>query len=77
MTADCIIGLWREPEDVELGRINMNIQKNRMGPAFGTATFALDQATMRIREEAKIQTNDAISSTENTLNNLTVNDLME
>ena len=77
MTADCIIGLWREPEDIELGRINMNIQKNRMGPAFGTATFALDQATMRIREEAKIETNDAISSTENTLNNLAVNDLME
>jgi hypothetical protein len=32
---------------------------------------------MRIREEAKIETNDAISSTENTLNNLAVNDLME
>jgi replicative DNA helicase len=70
MTADCIFSIWREKEDEELGRINLSVQKNRQGPAFGTASFAIDYTTMRIREEAKTQNIDAVVSTEATLNEI-------
>lgn len=70
MTADCIFGLWREQEDVELGRININVQKNRQGPNFGKASFAIDYSTMRIREEVHTENMDAVTRTENRLNTL-------
>ena len=70
MTADCIFGLWREQEDVELGRININVQKNRQGPHFGKASFAIDYSTMRIREEVHTENMDAVTRTETAINNL-------
>lgn len=78
MTADCIFGIWREQEDVELGRINMNVQKNRQGPNFGTASFAVDFSTMRIREEVHTDQTDAATRSEAQLNNLNnVNNIMD
>ena len=69
MTADCIFNLWREKEDEELGRINMGIQKNRQGPAYGKACFAIDHSTMRMREEVHVNNNnDVVTSSEVTLN---------
>jgi len=70
MTADCIFNLWREKEDEELGRINMGIQKNRQGPAYGKAVFAIDHSTMRMREETHANNNDVVSNTEITLNEI-------
>jgi len=70
MTADCMFSIWREKEDEELGRINIGIQKNRQGPVFGTASFAIDYSTMQIREEVRTDSTDAVSSTENSLNDL-------
>ena len=70
MTADCVIGLWREKEDEELGRIRMNIQKNRQGPNFGKACFAIDFSTMRMREDSQTNTPNIVNEVENSLSDV-------
>ena len=77
MTADCVIGLWRDPEDEELGRIRMNIQKNRQGNNFGKAVFTIDFSTMKIREETQADAQNAVSETEATLNTIQNRDSLD
>jgi len=67
MTADCMIGLWREKEDEELGRIRMNIQKNRQGPNFGKACFVIDFSTMQMREDTQTNAPNVATEVENSL----------
>ena len=70
MTADCVIGLWREKEDEELGRIRMNIQKNRQGPNFGKACFAIDFSTMRMRQDTQTDAPNIVNEVENSLSDV-------
>lgn len=49
-TADLICSLWREEEDIELGLLNIGIQKNRFGPNFGHAAFKCNYNTLTLKE---------------------------
>jgi hypothetical protein len=76
-TADLICSLWREEEDIELGVINMGIQKNRFGPNFGSAAFKCNYNTLTLKEtnsdyfEADADSSeDNIKNADRALNNL-------
>jgi replicative DNA helicase len=76
-TADLICSLWREEEDIELGIINMGLQKNRFGPNFGSAAFKCNYNTLTLKETNKDyfeedgpSTESVVKGAENALNNL-------
>jgi len=70
MTADCMFNIWRTPEDYDMNRIKIGITKSRQGANFGHATFALDNSTLRIREESRTEGDDIVSQTETALSNV-------
>jgi replicative DNA helicase len=49
-TCDVICSLWQEEEDKQLGVINLGIQKNRFGPAFGNTAFKIKYETLTLNE---------------------------
>lgn len=49
-TCDIICSLWQDPEDRELGIINMGMQKNRFGPNFGHGAFKCNYNTLTLSE---------------------------
>lgn len=76
-TADLICSLWREEEDVELGILNVGIQKNRFGPNFGSAAFKCNFDTLTLKETNSDyfaadgdSTEDNVQNAERALNNL-------
>ena len=76
-TADLICSLWREEEDIELGIINMGLQKNRFGPNFGSAAFKCNYNTLTLKETNKDyfeedgpSTESVVKGADNALNSL-------
>lgn len=76
-TADLICSLWREEEDIELGILNMGIQKNRFGPNFGSSAFKCNYNTLTLKETNSDyfaadgdSTQDNVQNAERALNNL-------
>ena len=72
-TADCIMGIWQEEEDAELGVIKLGIMKNRFGPNFGNTTLNIDYNTLTITddfEQETIQGTTDINSAMSTLSML-------
>jgi len=49
-TCDVICSLWQEPEDKELGIINMGMQKNSFGPNYGSGAFKCNYNTLTLKE---------------------------
>lgn len=49
-TADFIMGLWQDDEDIEFQTIHTGIMKNRFGRAVGTKRFAIDYTTLTLSE---------------------------
>lgn len=49
-TADFIMGLWQDEEDIEMQTIHTGIMKNRFGRAVGTKRFAIDYSTLTLSE---------------------------
>tara|TARA_R110002050_G_scaffold6130_3_gene25957 strand:- start:2867 stop:4198 length:1332 start_codon:yes stop_codon:yes gene_type:complete len=59
-TADCIMSIWQDEGDVELGIIRMGMVKNRYGQNFGTCTMAIDYTTLTLSQtQAIINTEEA------------------
>ena len=52
-TADCIMSIWQDEGDVDLGVIHLGMIKNRYGQNFGTCTMAIDYSTLTL-SQAKI-----------------------
>ena len=70
-TADCIMSIWQEEEDAELGIIKLGMMKNRFGANFGSVTMRIDYSTLTLTEDEEIfSENDDLNSTAMTLNNL-------
>ena len=49
-TADCIMSIWQDEGDVDLGVIRMGMMKNRYGQNFGTIAMAIDYTTLTLSE---------------------------
>lgn len=54
-TADCILGIWQEEEDAELGVIKLGMMKNRFGPNFGNTTLNINYNTLTITDDFEQQ----------------------
>lgn len=72
-TADFIMGLWQDDEDIEFQTIHAGIMKNRFGRAIGTKRFSIDFATLTLGEfdEETISNTDEANEIYNTLKMLT------
>ncbi len=53
-TADCIMSIWQEEGDVDLGVIRLGMVKNRYGQNFGTCTMAIDYTTLSLSQAQNI-----------------------
>lgn len=60
-TADFIMGLWQDDEDIEFQTIHAGIMKNRFGRAVGSNRFAIDYTTLTLSE---FDEEDMISETD-------------
>lgn len=49
-TADFIMGLWQDDEDIEFQTIHAGIMKNRFGRAIGSKRFGIDYTTLTLSE---------------------------
>ncbi len=49
-TADCIMSIWQDEGDVDLGVIRMGMMKNRYGQNFGSVAMAIDYTTLTLSE---------------------------
>ena len=59
-TADCIMSIWQEEGDTELGVIRLGMVKNRYGQNFGSCTMAIDYTTLSLSQMQQIiNTEDA------------------
>lgn len=72
-TADFIMGLWQDDEDIEFQTIHAGIMKNRFGRAVGTKRFGIDYTTLTLSEfdEEAISNTDEANEVYNTLRMLT------
>lgn len=53
-TADCIMSIWQDDGDVDLGVIRLGMVKNRYGQNFGTCTMAVDYSTLTVTQAQNI-----------------------
>jgi replicative DNA helicase len=53
-TADFVMPIWREEEDIETNTIRGGIAKNRMGENFGMCMFETDFAKMKILQQEEV-----------------------
>ena len=53
-TADCIMSIWQDEGDVDLGVIRLGMVKNRYGQNFGTCTMAIDYSTLSLSQAQNI-----------------------
>ena len=49
-TADCIMSIWQDDGDVDLGVIRLGMMKNRYGQNFGSTAMAIDYSTLTLSE---------------------------
>jgi replicative DNA helicase len=62
-TADCIMSIWQEEGDKDLGRIQLGMMKNRFGPNFGHLTMKIDYNTLTLEQDESVNdTEESISS---------------
>jgi len=73
-TADCIMSIWQEEEDAELGIIKLGMMKNRFGPNFGACAMRIDYSTLTLREEEILDAGDELNTTSSTLSFLSDDD---
>ena len=53
-TADCIMSIWQEEGDNELGIIRLGMVKNRYGQNFGSCNMAIDYTTLTLSQTEQI-----------------------
>jgi replicative DNA helicase len=53
-TADCIMSIWQEEGDNELGVIRLGMAKNRYGQNFGSCNMAIDYTTLTLSQSEQI-----------------------
>jgi len=53
-TADCIMSIWQDDGDVDLGIIRMGMVKNRYGQNFGSCNMAIDYTTLTLSQTQNI-----------------------
>ncbi len=72
-TADFIMGLWQDEEDIEFQTIHAGIMKNRFGRAVGSQRYSIDFTTLTLSEfdEDTISSNEESNEIYNTLKMLT------
>ena len=59
-TADCIMSIWQDEGDVDLGVIRLGMVKNRYGQNFGSCTMAINYSTLTLSQAQNIiNTEDA------------------
>ncbi len=66
-TADCIMSIWQEEEDAELGIIKLGMMKNRFGANFGNCTMRIDYSTLTLKEDETFDMGDELNTTSSTL----------
>ena len=54
-TADCIISVFQNDEDKELGIVRLGMMKNRFGPNYGVQAMRIDYNTLTLSEDETIQ----------------------
>lgn len=52
-TADAIMSIWREEEDIEMGVIKLGIMKNRFGENYGSVIMEINYDTLTLKESAE------------------------
>lgn len=74
-TADVQFAVWSNDTDKDLGIIHLGMQKNRLGPNFGTKALRIDYDTLRVyQSNDDIMGNKEVSSADSTIESL-LNDL--
>jgi replicative DNA helicase len=73
-TADCILSIWQEEEDAELGIIKLGMMKNRFGANFGHVTMRIDYSTLTLTQDETFDVGDDLDSTSSALSFLSNND---
>jgi replicative DNA helicase len=53
-TADCIMSIWQEEGDNELGIIRLGMAKNRYGQNFGSCNMSIDYTTLTLSQSEQI-----------------------
>tara|TARA_R100000808_G_C2155447_1_gene167977 strand:+ start:4123 stop:5454 length:1332 start_codon:yes stop_codon:yes gene_type:complete len=69
-TADCIMSIWQEDEDVELGIIRMGMIKNRYGQNFGSVEMSVDYTTLTLSEAESMNNTEQSMAIDRTLRSL-------
>ena len=69
-TADCIMSIWQEEGDTELGVIRLGMMKNRYGQNFGTCAMAIDYSTLSLTQTQMINSTDEMDGVDRTLTSL-------
>ena len=70
-TADCIMSIWQEEEDAQLGIIRLGMMKNRFGPNFGAVGMRIDYSTLTLSEDEEINDTEEFSEINRALSELT------
>ena len=60
-TADCMMSIWQEEEDPQLGIIRLGMMKNRFGPNFGAMAMRVDYSTLSLTEDEEINETEEFS----------------
>ena len=74
-TADCIMSIWQEEEDAELGIIKLGMMKNRFGANFGSCTMRIDYSTLTLKEDETFDMGDELNTASSTLSFLSDDDI--
>ena len=53
-TADCILSIWQEEGDNELGLLRLGMVKNRYGQNFGSCNMSIDYSTLTLSQTQQI-----------------------
>ena len=69
-TADCMMSIWQEEEDAQLGIIRLGMMKNRFGPNFGAIGMRIDYSTLTLSEDEEINDTEEFSEINRTLSQL-------
>lgn len=69
-TADCIMSIWQEEGDTELGVIRLGMMKNRYGQNFGTCAMAIDYSTLTLTQSDMVNSTDEMDGVDRTLTSL-------
>ena len=69
-TADCIMSIWQEEGDVDLGVIRLGMMKNRYGQNFGSCAMAIDYSTLNLTQTQMINNTEEMDGVDRTLTTL-------